>query len=444
MTPSQEPSIRRMEVSLHSRRFWPRQEIENNQLARLRSLIRTLALLNPFYRERIRSAGFEQEVPNLGVFRERFAFTLKEEIEQDQKLHPPYGSNLTYPLEHYIRLCQTSGTTRSPLRWLDTRDSWSWMLDCWSQVLERSGIGPTDRLFFAFSFAAFLGFWTAFDAASRSGSLCIPGGGLSSAARLAMMRENGVTGLLCTPTYALRLGEVTRAQELNAADIPLRSILVAGEPGGSVRGVREQIQTLWPHAGLIDHHGMTEIGPVSYQCPARPGRLHVLESDYIAEVVQPDGCDPGLPGQLGELVLTNLGRPGSPLIRYRTGDLVRVSDDGPCACGSWELALQGGILARLDDMVVIRGINVYPSAVDDVFRSCRNVAEYCVHIDTGSALPKLKITVEPGRDCRDPVALAAEIESELQRTFSLRIPVAAVTRGSLPRFEMKAQRWIRK
>ncbi len=432
-----------MKVSLHSRRFWHRQEIKDNQLVRLRNLVATIVPHNRFYLERIRSADLASDLHDLGVFQRRMAFTLKADVEKDQQLHPPYGSNLTYPLEHYLRLCQTSGTSKSPLRWLDTRDSWSWMLDCWSQVLERSGIGPTDRLFFAFSFAPFLGFWTAFDAAARLGSLCVSGGGLSSGGRLAMMRENRVTVLLCTPTYALRLGEVARAQELDPTDIPVESILVAGEPGGSIPGVRERIQDLWPNARLIDHHGMTEIGPVSYQCPAKPGRLHVLESDYIAEVVEPDGAAPVLPGQLGELVLTNLGRAGSPLIRYRTGDLVKTAGDGPCACGSWELALQGGVLARLDDMVVIRGINVYPSAVDDVLRSCQDVEEYRVHIDTGTTLRQMKIDVEPGPNCRDPAALAAGIENQLNKTFSLRIPVATVARGSLPRFEMKAQRWIR-
>jgi phenylacetate-CoA ligase len=317
------------------------------------------------------------------------------------------------------------------------------MVNCWSQVLERSGIEASDRLFFAFSFAPFLGFWTAFDAALRLGSLCIPGGGLSSAARLAMMIENRVTGLLCTPTYALRLGEVARTQELNPADLPLRAILVAGEPGGSVSGVRERIRELWPQARLIDHHGMTEIGPVSYQCPVRPGTLHVLESDYIAEVLEPHGSAAVDAGCLGELVLTNLGREGSPLIRYRSGDLVRVEAQKPCACGSSELALPGGILSRLDDMVVIRGINVYPSAVEDVLRACPEVEEYRVSIDTGSSLAQLKIDVEPGPDCRDPAGLIARIENELRMTFALRIPVALVEPGSLPRFEMKAKRWIR-
>lgn len=432
-----------MEVSIHSRRLRSRREIEENQLTRLRSLFSTLAPRNPFYGERIRKAGLESDIPNLNTFRAQMPFTRKAEIERDQKRHPPYGSNLTYPLEDYLRLCQTSGTSRSPLRWLDTRESWNWMVECWSQVLERSGIKRADRLFFAFSFAPFLGFWTAFDAAGLLGCLCIPGGGLSSRARLAMMRENRISGLLCTPTYALRLGEVAREEGLPSAEIPLDSILVAGEPGGSIPRVRKRIQELWPQARLIDHHGMTEIGPVSYQCPEDPGRLHVLESDYIAEVVDPEGDAVPAPGETGELILTNLGRAGSPLIRYRSGDLVRTVEDRPCACGSWELSLQGGILARLDDMVVIRGINVYPSAVEEVLRSYREVEEYRVEIDSRGSLAQLKIDVEPGSECQDPAALASRIEEELRRTFALRIPVAAVARGSLPRFEMKARRWIR-
>ena len=164
----------------------------------------------------------------------------------------------------------------------------------------------------------------------------------------------------------------------------------------------------------------------------------MIESSYIAEVIDPLS---GRAADHGELVLTNLGRTGSPLLRYRTGDIVQRSANGQCECGSWDLALEGGILARTDDMVVVRGVNLYPSAIEDILRACDGVAEYRVEIRTDRALTELSIQVEPS-DAND-AGLAHRLESALRNALALRVPVSTVPRGSLPRFEMKAQRWIR-
>src|SRR5207302_11261 len=169
-------------------------------------------------------------------------------------------------------------------------ESWSWTLDCWESVYRAAGVGAGDRIFFAFSFGMFLGFWTAFESAERLGVLRMPGGGMSSAARLRAMLETGATVLCCTPTYALRLAEVAA-------------------PAGGRRRPR---------------------------------------------------------GSRGGLTLTRLGGPGSPLLRYRTGDMVETSPDAVCTCGSDEMALLGGILGRTDDMIVVRGVNIFPVAVEDV------------------------------------------------------------------------------
>ncbi|MGH9339727.1 MAG: phenylacetate--CoA ligase family protein [Acidobacteriota bacterium] len=424
-------------------RFNTRQEIERNQLEKLRALLAALIPENRFYSGRFRSARIRPHISSLQSFQLAMPFTSKQELVEDQRLHPPYGSNLTYPLEQYKRLSQTSATSGLPLRWLDTQQSWDWMLDCWRQVLEAGSVRPEDRLFFAFSFAPFLGFWTAFESAIRLGCLCIPGGGLSSAARLGMIRDNGVTLLFCTPTYALRLAEVASEEQVDLAETSVRMIFVAGEPGGSLPGVRARIETLWTGARVIDHHGMTEIGPVSYQCSKIRDRLHILESDYIPEVVDPQDGRPVAPGQTGELVLSNLGRTGSPLLRYRTGDLVSPGPRQACECGSRELALQGGILARTDEMVIVRGVNLYPSAVDEIVRACEGAGEYRVEIDTRRSLPELHIQVEPRSDLNDSESLSERLQKALNTALALRIPVSIVPPGSLPRFEMKARRWVR-
>src|SRR5690606_6571809 len=158
------------------------------------------------------------------------------------------------------------------------------------------GVGRGDRVFFAFSFGPFLGFWTAFEAALSIGCLCLPGGGMTSVARLQSLVEQEATVLCCTPTYALHLAEVRRRHGMDPASFRIRRIIVAGEPGGSVPAIRESIESAWPGARVFDHHGMTEVGPVSYECPMEPRGLHVIECSYVAEKVDPATGGPRAPG----------------------------------------------------------------------------------------------------------------------------------------------------
>ncbi len=147
-------------------------------------------------------------------------------------------------------------------------------------------------------------------------------------------------------------------------------------------------------------------------------------------------------GVTGELVLTNLGRVGSPLLRYRTSDLVRAAPEDRCQCGARDLALEGGILGRTDDMLLVRGVNVYPSAVDNILRGFEAVREYRVEIENHRTLPELSIQVEPASGFAGDANLAHRLEAALTNAFALRIPVSLVPEGSLPRFEMKARRWL--
>lgn len=423
--------------------FPDRTQIEQHQLAALRSLIAALLPANRFYARKWADTGLSAQVGSLEEFIERAPFTVKGELAEDQREYPPYGSNLTYPVEAYTRFCQTSGTTGSPIRWLDTPKSWSWMVDRWVEVFQVSEVTPADRIFFAFSFGPFLGFWTAFEAGLRVGCLCLPGGGMSSAGRLREILDNQVTVLCCTPTYALRLGEVAAEEGLDLSGSAVRTIIAAGEPGASIPATRERLERIWPGARLWDHHGMTETGPVTYECPVRAGVLHVMESGFLPEVVDPaTGC-PTPPGKTGELILTNLGRTGSPLVRYRTGDLVRLAAEERCVCERYEMALEGGILGRVDDMVVVRGVNLYPGAFEAVLRAHEQVAEYRVECATDRPLPEVTVHIEPVTGCADPLELGRAVEAALRATFHLRVPVAVVQPGTLPRFELKSRRWIR-
>jgi phenylacetate-CoA ligase len=426
-----------------------RAALEADQLEQLRALLVELLPANGFYRRKLAVAGVTFQIASLADFAQRFPFTTKAELAADQLEHPPFGTNLTYPLERYTRFHQTSGTAGPPLRWLDTPESWEGLLESWLEVYRAAGVTAADRVFFAFSFGPFLGFWTAFESAARLGCLCLPGGGLGTSVRLRTLLDNGATILCGTPTYVLRLGEAARALGVDLRQSHVRRIIVAGEPGGSIPATRARIEALWPGARVVDHHGMTEVGPVTYECPARAGLLHIIERAYLAEILAPATGEPVPPGQTGELVLTTLGRRASPLLRYRTGDLVRRAAappsgaTAPCACGRHELSLDGGILGRLDDMVIVRGVNVYPAAIEQIVRGFPEVAEYRVRLSQTQALTEMTLEIEPAAGCADPSALAASLELALESALVLRVPVALATAGSLPRFELKAQRWVR-
>lgn len=423
-----------------------RSEIESLQLERLNSLLAEIREDNAFFCSRLEEAGIEvrDSFTSLADFSERVPFTSKMDLVWDREEFPPYGSNLTYPIERYSRYCQSSGTTNAPLPWLDTPESWSAMLDCWDRVYEAAGVTPEAAIFFAFSFGPFLGFWTAFDAATRRGNLAIPSGGLTSQARLQVMLTNRTEVLCCTPTYALRLGEVLEEQDAEEfADLAIRTIIVAGEPGGSIPEVRERISQLWRGAAVSDHHGMTEVGPITFEAPGHPLSLCVIEDAYFAEILDRETEREVEPGERGELVITTLRRTACPLLRYRTGDLVQKAYTASPENDSPILTLEGGILGRVDEMVVIRGVNIYPTAVEKIIRGFPEVAEFQVTQTTRHSMAELEVTVEPHEMPPPHVNLSDGIARALTNAFALRIPVRIVAPGSLPRFEFKSRRWIR-
>jgi phenylacetate-CoA ligase len=401
------------------------------QLGRLRELLAALLPANAFHSARLRAAGVGPEIASLEEFAQRCPFTSKADLVADQAAHPPFGSNLTFPLERYTRFCQTSGTTATPLAIIDTPESWEWMLGNWAEIYRAAEVCAGDRIYFGFSFGPFLGFWTAFEAAVKLGCLCFPGGGLSSPARLRALMAYRAQVLCCTPTYAIHLGEAAAEAGVDLAGSAIRKIIVAGEPGGSVPAIRERIAELWHGAVVIDHYGLTETGPVALQRPGAADRLEIIEESYFAEIIHPQGNMAVSSGETGELVLTSLGRTACPLLRYRTGDLVARDP------GKEGLVLRGGVLGRADDMVVVRGVNLFPAAVEAVVRSIPGAGEYRAEVSRTGALTEVTLIVE----MEDDAALRA-LEAALTSTFSLRIPVQKAAPGSLPRFEMKARRWV--
>ncbi len=400
-------------------------------------LLQEVRQSNPFYQQKLAGIAFDANEADLSLL----PFTTRAELQQNQEHHPPYGTNLTYPIDQYRRFHQTSGTHGRPMRWLDTAESWSALTDCWCTIFKAAGIGHGDRILFPFSFGPFLGFWVAFDGAGCVGALAIPAGGTSTLGRLQMIFENQVTAVCCTPTYALHLAEVAAQQDIDLRASSVKALVVAGEPGGNIPEVRAKIEAAWG-ARLFDHHGMTEVGPVSFECRENPGGLHINEEHYLAEVIDPVTSKAVEEGTPGELVLTTLRRIGSPLIRYRTGDQV-VLKRGLCGCGRWYARLDGGILGRVDDMFTVRGNNVFPSAVEAILRRFDEVAEFRLTVVDRGPLATVKLEVEPTPSTADPQTLCQKVSSVVHDELHFRAEVLPVAAGSLPRFEMKAKRFVR-
>lgn len=425
----------------HAVEYLARTDLRAAQLRRLQGLFSTIQGRNQFYTRKFDAAGVNIDTFDTLDELQDLPLTTKEELAADQETSPPWGTAHTEPLNCYTRYHQTSSTTGRPLRWLDTNQSWQWVVDCWKTVYRAAGVTSEDRIFFPFGFGPFLGFWSAFDAGSQIGALCIPGGSMSSETRLGLLEAALPTVVCCTPTYALRLVEVARATGLSdLAHGTVKTVIVAGEPGGSIPATRARLEEGWS-ARVIDHHGLTEVGPVSFECLNAPGTLHLNECEFICEVLDPSSHVPVQDGEAGELVVTNLGRSASPVIRYRTRDIVRVTHER-CQCGRTLARVDGGILSRADDMVCIRGVNVYPTAVEAVVRRFPEVTEYRSTVSTRDSLRALDIELELEPGTADQATVSARVAQALQEAMGLSVPVRVVATNALPRFELKASRFV--
>jgi phenylacetate-CoA ligase len=417
-----------------------RNAIKDRQLKRLRQLLQAVLPANEFYRKKLSANSF-RDFDSIEKLKS-LPLTTKDELVEDQICHPPFGTDLTFPRERYIRIHQTSGTTGKPMYWLDTEESWNWWAECWKVILEAAGVHPEDRIYFAFSFGPFIGFWAGWEGARKLGAMAVSGGGQSTSQRLKAIIDSGATVLICTPTYALHMAsEATKTGMNLAKESAIRITLHAGEPGASIPNTRRMIEESWG-AKCFDHPGATEVGAFGFECQSQPGGVHVNENEFIAEILNSITGEPVPEGERGELVITNLGRIGSPVIRYRTGDLVQPSYQ-PCPCGRPFLLLQGGVLGRVDDMVIVRGVNVFPSAIENVMREFHEIEEFRVEIFEREAMKEIRIVLEPRSDQSPGAALTEQVSQRMRERIGLRPHVELVAPGTLPRFELKAKRFFK-
>ena len=412
-------------------------ELRDLQDQRLHALIREMTT-NQFYQEKSRAAGLDLEriehVQDLRLL----PFTTKQELIDEQSERPPFGRLLTYPLQRYRHFHQTSGTTGRPLKCLDTKEDWDWWMRCWGYVYCAAGVTPDDIVFCAFSFGPYISHWTAISGAWHVGAMCISGGGMTSEQRLQCLLDNRATVIVCTPTYALHLAEVARGLGIDLASSAIRIGIHAGEAGASLPNIKRAIEAAWG-ATCFDHAGATEAGAWAFDCEAQSGAIHLNEAEFIFEVIDPNSDESIEEGQRGELVITNLGRAGMPVLRYRTGDLVELTTE-PCACGRRFARIKGGVVGRADDMIIVRGVNLYPSVIDNLIRSVPDIAEYEVNIRRVAEMDDLSIKIETAASFEE---IARAVTHAFRAQYSIRVGVEQAPNGSLPRYEFKSGRFKR-
>jgi len=419
----------------------PRDQLEAMQWQKLRTLLEVTYARNAFYQRKFAEHGIGlPDIRGLGDL-DKLPFTTKLEFQEDQEEHPPFGTNLSEPLEAYVQYLQTTGTTGKPLKWLDTEESWRWRARCQAHAFCGAGLTSKDVLMLPFNFGPYAAFWGAYETARLLGMLAVPTGGWETIQRLRCLVQNPVTALATTPTYARRMAEVAREEGIDIRNSKVRAIILAGEPGAMVPAIREKIESAWG-AGVYDYAGQTEVGTYAFTCEhsKRTLALHVIESECLVEVIDPSTGKAVPEGTVGELVITNLGRIGSPAIRLRTGDLVKLRKTN-CPCERTFAVLEGGILGRSDDMLLVRGVNVFPSAVSNIVEEILPPErEYRImRCRTADGADDLKVQIEVAQGTEQLPDLLAQ---EFKKRLNLRIEVEAVPVGTIPRSDYKSKRVI--
>jgi phenylacetate-CoA ligase len=343
-------------------------------------------------------------------------------------------------LQNYVRFHQTTGTTGKPLKWLDTYEGWDWRGRCAAMSLTASGITAADTIFFPFAFGPHVAFWGIWEGAFQIGALAIAGGGWDTAQRVKFIMDNDVTVVACTPTYALRIIEEAEAAGIDLAKGKVRITFHAGEPGALHPTFRDRIKARW-NATPFDYSGLTEVGAYGLHCTCQATSIHVNEEEFLLELINPKTGAPITGGGIGEMVLTNLGRVCSPAIRFRTGDIVNAQEK-QCACGRTFLTLEGGIIGRSDEMITIRGMNVFPSQIGTVAEKYLGTGEeYRIVAYTRKGMADLKIVLELSEG-RPAAEVTERIKKDLRECLEIRVEAEVVPRGTLQRSEYKSKKFL--
>lgn len=405
----------------------------------------------PFYREHYDKHGFAPgDVRTLEDFTTKVPIITKKMLIEDQAQHPPFGSYLGVERTDLARVHGSSGTAGTPTMYGVSRRDWLRGGETNAMGMWCAGVRPDDLVQITYPFSLFFGGWGVLDAVERIGACAFPTGSVVPTDRqILLLNELGCDVLTGTPSYVTHLAH--RAAELGKAPDEFRVglTIVGGEPGGSIPSVRALLSAAWSGATVVDvSAGSTsEMYPfiANVGCSANTaGGVHLFQDENYTEIVSPD--DPNVPvppGTPGATVATHLWRESQPMIRFWMGDEA-VLDDEPCVCGRTYPRLPRGVFGRLDDMLIIRGANVYPSAVEAVIRDCPQAgSEFRLIVDRRNDLDELTVEVEraAGLDAND-VSVRAALEDKLRLALQIRVPVTMVAPDTHELQTFKARRVI--
>ncbi len=414
----------------------PREELKALQLKRLQDVCRRVYATVPFYRKRFDEAGIKPaDVRSLEDLK-RLPFTVK----QDLRSNYPFGT-FAVPRDNIARIHASSGTTGQAVVVGYTQ----YDLDVWAQLMSRclvaSGVKPQDVVHVAYGYGLFTGGLGAHDGATKLGCMVVPASGGSTRRQVGLIRDLGATVLACTPSYAMHLWEVAMENGINFRDLPLRVGVFGGEPWTDAMR-----QTIEDKMGIDAHniYGLSEImGPgCAIDCSEHDG-LHVWEDHFLCEIIDPQTGEQLPEGEQGELVITNLTKQGSPLIRYRTRDLTTMVTE-PCRCGRTHARISR-FAGRSDDMLIIRGVNVFPTQIESVimeFAECNG--QYLITVDRVDNTDTFRLDIELRSECYGDMvgqfqSLIKAITGRISSVIGIKCDVHVVEPNAIERSAGKAK-----
>ena len=414
-----------------------RADIEALQLQKLKKMVDYCYNNIPFYHERLQEAGVTGDKIKTLSDIQYIPFTTKDDIRDNY----PFGM-MACPMKNIVRIHASSGTTGKPTVGVYTKKD----IDTWAELIARigaaSGVTDEDIIQISFGYGLFTGALGLHYGLEKLGATVIPASSGNTQKQLMMFRDFGVTGLVATPSYALYLGEMVKESPYPASAYKLRIGLLGSE--GCTEEMRTQIEKNL-HMFVTDNYGMTELGGpgVSGECELRCG-LHFAEDHFLPEIIDQDTLERKGPGEVGELVVTTLSREGMPVLRYRTKDITRINYE-PCACGRTH-ARMDKVMGRTDDMMIIKGVNVFPSQIESVLVGMEHVGpHYQLIVRKKNFLDPLEVKVELSngellQSYGELEALQHKIHDRLKSVLGLETKVTLAEPKSLERFQGKAKR----
>jgi len=394
---------------------------------------------SPYYKASFDAAGVHpDDVKTLADIR-RFPFIEKKVLRERQEAVPPFGDLVAVPERDIVYISASSGSTGVPTASPFTAQDFEDWMDYEARQFWSSGLRPEDRYCHSLNFSLFVG-GPCVLGAQKLGALSIHAGTVPSERLLAIAKQFQATAIWTTPSYAWYLGETAIKEGIDPKkDLAIKRIFVAGEPGGSIPETRQRIEALWG-AKVYDYYGLSDIfGSCAGMCEEQHG-LHWAEDHILVEVLDPETQEPVAEGERGELVLTTLKKVARPMIRFRTGDIVSFTNE-PCACGRTSQRMLG-THGRLDDMLIIKGVNIFPSDIEAIARKDHDLTgEYKLIVERDNHLDILTVEIErAGADATRDVELASRFAGHLKSITGVSARIVILPPDTLPRATHKAKR----